>query len=83
MAADAAAVARALRRGVATLDALGARLSGATRDEVVWALEDAIERGWVQRSGGEDCGPDGLCGTAAPVVYTATDAGRAVARAAG
>jgi hypothetical protein len=77
MAADAAAIARALRGGVATLDALGARLPGATRDEVVWAVEDAIDRGWVQRSGGEDCGPDGLCGAFAPTVYTATDAGRA------
>ena len=83
MALDAAAVARALRGGVATLDALGARLSGVPRDELLWALEDAIERGWVQRSGGDECGPDGLCGTSAPVVYTATEAGRAVTRAAG
>jgi hypothetical protein len=83
MATDAAAVTRALRGGVATLDALGARLPGATRDEVVWALEDAIAHGWVRSSGGDDCGPDGLCGTSAPVVYSATEAGRAAARAAG
>jgi hypothetical protein len=80
MAPDAAAVARVLRGGVATLDALGARLPGATRDELLWALGDAIDRGWVRSSGGEDCGPDGLCGASAPVVYTATEAGRTVTR---
>ena len=78
MVPDAAAVARALRGGVATLDALGARLGGATRDELLWALEDAIDRGWVRSAGGDDCGPDGLCGTAAPVVYTVTGPGRAI-----
>ena len=83
MAPDAAAVARALRGGVATLDALAARLPGATRDELLWALEDAVDRGWVRSSGGEECGPDGLCGTSAPVVYTATEAGRTMHRANG
>ena len=78
---DAAAVTRALRGGVATLDALAARLGGAGRDELLWALEDAARRGWVRSNAGEDCGPDGLCGTSAPTVYTATDAGRAAARA--
>jgi hypothetical protein len=77
---DAAAVARALRRGVATLDALAARLGRPARDELLWALDDAVARGWVQASADDDCGPDGLCGSSAPVVYTATDAGRAVAR---
>jgi hypothetical protein len=80
---DATAVARALRGGVATLDALARRLGGPGRDELLWALEDAVDRGWVRSSGGEDCGPDGLCGTSAPVVYTATEAGRSAARAAG
>ena len=80
---DAAAVTRALRGGIATLDALAARLGGADRDQLLWALEDAVDRGWVRSSGGEICGPDGLCGTSAPPVYTATDAGRAVARASG
>lgn len=79
---DAGAVARALRGGVATLDALAGRLGGASRDELLWAVEDAVARGWVSSSGGEDCGPDGLCGTSAPVVYSATEAGRAAARAA-
>lgn len=80
---DAAAVTRALRGGIATLDALAARLGGAPRDELLWALEDAAARGWVRSNGGEDCGADGLCGTAAPTVYTATDAGRSAARATG
>jgi hypothetical protein len=74
---DATSVSRALRGGIATLDALAARLGGAGRDELVWALEDAEARGWVRSDGGEDCGPDGLCGASAPTVYTLTDAGRA------
>jgi hypothetical protein len=76
---DAAAVTRALRGGIATLDALAARLGGAGRDELLWALEDARASGWVSSGGGEDCGPDGLCGASAPTVYTLTDAGRAAA----
>jgi hypothetical protein len=81
---DALAVARALRGGVATLDALAVRLGpDALRDEVVWAVQDALERGWVSSSGDDDCGPDGLCGTTAPTVYVATDAGRAAARGSG
>ena len=78
---DATAVVRALRGGIATLDALAARLGGAERDTLLWALDDAVERGWVRSNGGDDCGPDGLCGTTAPTVYTATDAGREAARA--
>jgi len=73
---DPLAVARALRRGVATLDALAARIPGAARDELLWALEDAIDRGWVRSSGDADCGPDGICGASAPVVYTLTPLGR-------
>ena len=77
---DAPAVARALRGGgIATLDALAARLGGAGREELLWALHDAAERGWVRTQGGEDCGPDGLCGASAPAVYSLTDAGRAAA----
>jgi hypothetical protein len=77
---DATAVTRALRGGVATLDALAARLGSPGREELLWALDDAQQRGWVRSNGGEDCGPDGICGTSAPAVYTATDAGRAEAR---
>jgi hypothetical protein len=76
---DATAVTRALRGGVATLDALAARLGGGARDQLLWAVEDAVARGWVSASGGEDCGPDGLCGSSAPRVYVATDAGRSAA----
>jgi hypothetical protein len=76
---DAADVARALRGGVATLDALAARLGGADRDQLLWALDDAAARGWVRSNGGEDCGPDGLCGSSAPTVYSLTDVGRATA----
>ncbi len=75
-ATDAHAVTRALRRGVATLDALAARLDGVQRDELLWAVQDARDRGWVAAAGGEECGPDGLCGTAAPLVLSLTPAGR-------
>lgn len=80
---DATSVTRALRGGVATLDALAARLGGAARDELLWAVDDAVGRGWVSASGGEDCGPDGLCGASAPRVYVATDAGRSAAAVSG
>jgi hypothetical protein len=76
---DATDVARALRGGVATLDALATRLGGAARDELLWAVEDAVGRGWVSATGGEDCGPDSLCGASAPRMYVATDAGRSAA----
>lgn len=75
---DAAAVVAALRRGVATLDALAARLGGPERDALSWALEDARLRGWVTAAGDDQCGPDGLCGSSAPTVYVLTPAGRAL-----
>ncbi len=61
--------------GVATLGALAAR-TGAQRDELLWALEEALARGWI-RASGPDCGPDGICSTSAPTVYAITDLGRA------
>ena len=70
----------ALRGGPATLDALGARLGGPPRDALTWAVEESVARGLVASSAGADCGPDGLCGTSAPVVFTLTPAGRAAAR---
>ena len=70
-------VLRALRAGLATLDALRARLGGADRDQLTWVLDDLAARGLVQVTGAWDCGPDGLCGTSAPAVVTLTDAGRA------
>jgi hypothetical protein len=78
---DVVAIARALRGGPATFDALGARLAPAGRDALTWALEDALRRGWVASSADADCGPDGVCSTAAPAVFRLTDAGRAAAGA--
>jgi hypothetical protein len=70
----------ALRGGPATLDALGARLGGPARDALTWALDDAVAHGLVHSSAEADCGPDGICGTSAPAVFTLTPAGRAAAR---
>ena len=69
---------RALKGGVATLDALAAR-TGESRDLLLWAVQEAIERGWVSASG-EACGPDGICASGAPVVYALTERGRATIR---
>ncbi|MEA2305721.1 MAG: hypothetical protein QOH43_3001 [Solirubrobacteraceae bacterium] len=74
-------VLRALRAGLATLDALRARLGGADRDQLAWVLDDLAAQGLVQVTGAWDCGPDGLCGTSAPAIVTLTDAGRATLRA--
>lgn len=73
------AIVAALRRGPATLDALGARLGGPAREDLTWALDDARRRGWVD-SPGADCGPDGVCSTSAPAVFRLTAAGRAAMR---
>jgi hypothetical protein len=70
----------ALRGGPATLDALGARLGGPARDALTWAVDEAVAGGLVHSSAGADCGPDGICGTSAPAVFTLTPAGRAAAR---
>jgi len=72
-------IVRALRGGPATLDALGARLGATERDALTWAVDDAVARGLVASSAGADCGPDGLCGTFAPTVFTLTPAGRSAA----
>jgi hypothetical protein len=77
---DSPALLAALRGGPATLDALRARLGGADRDRLGWALDDAVARGWVSSSAGADCGPDGVCSTSAPVVFTLTPSGREAAR---
>jgi hypothetical protein len=73
-------IVHALRGGPATLDALGARLGDPARDALTWALDDAVARGLVQSTAGADCGPDGLCGTSAPAIFTLTPSGRAAAR---
>jgi hypothetical protein len=72
---------RALRGGPATLDALGARLGAPARDALTWAVDEAVARGLVASSAGADCGPDGICGTSAPTVFTLTPAGRSAAAA--
>ncbi len=72
-------VARALRGGPATLDALHARLGAPEREALGWAVEDAVGRGWVHSSAGADCGPDGVCSTSAPPVYALTPDGLAAA----
>ena len=73
-------VLHALRGGPATLDALHARLGAPPRDALGWALDDAVGRGWVRSTAGPDCGPDGICSTSAPAVFTLTSDGRAAAR---
>ena len=78
---DAEAVARALRSGPATLDALAARLGGvADRDALDLAISEAADRGWVRDTSAPDCGPDGVCGDAPPTVLALTEAGRAARR---
>ena len=69
-------LAGALRAGPATLDALRARLGGASTDEIMWALNEAVDAGWASSSEPIDCGPDGLCSTSAPTIATLTAAGR-------
>ena len=72
-------VARALRGGPATLDGLHARLGEPGREALAWALDDAVARAWVRTSTGADCGPDGVCSTSAPAVFSLTPGGRAAA----
>ena len=69
----------ALRGGPATLDALGARLGGPARDALTWAVDEAVARGLVHSTAGADCGPDGICSTSAPAVFTLPPAGRTAA----
>lgn len=71
---------RALRGGPATLDAICARLGEPARDALAWAIDEAVARGLVSSSAEADCGPEGVCGSSAPAVFTLTPAGRAAAR---
>jgi hypothetical protein len=71
---------RALRGGPATLDAICARLGEPARDALTWAIDEAVARGLVSSSAEADCGPEGICGSSAPAVFTLTPAGRAAAR---
>ena len=63
-------IARALRLGPATPDALAARLGEVDRDAMWWAVDEAVRRGLVSSTAEIECGPDGLCGTSAPAVFT-------------
>jgi hypothetical protein len=63
-------IARALRLGPATPDALAARLGQVDRDGMWWALDEAVRRGLVSSTAEIECGPDGLCGTSAPPVFS-------------
>jgi hypothetical protein len=63
-------IARALRLGPATPDALAARLGDVDRDAMWWAVDEAVKLGLVSSSAEIECGPDGLCGTSVPAVFT-------------
>jgi hypothetical protein len=63
----------ALRRGPATPDALAGRLGQVDREAMWWAVEEAVRRGLVASTAEIECGPDGLCGTSAPTVFSLTD----------
>lgn len=76
---DPRSIVAALRGGPATLDALHARVGAPEREALRWAVEEAVARGWVDSSAGADCGPDGVCSTSAPTVFTLTRDGRAAA----
>ena len=77
--ADTGEILRAMRGGPATLDALAARLGGAEREALTWALDEAQARALVASTAGAGCGPDGLCGTDAPAVFTLTPGAAAAA----
>jgi hypothetical protein len=63
-------IARALRLGPATPDALAARLGEVHRDAMWWALDEAVRRGLVSSTAEIECGPDSLCGTSTPAVFS-------------
>lgn len=68
-------VASALRLGPATPDALAARLGDVDRDAMWWAVDEAVRRGLVSSTAEIECGPDGLCGTSIPTVFTLVQTG--------
>lgn len=58
----------ALRLGPATLDGLLARLGQVDPDAMWWAVEEAVRKGLVSSSEQIECGPDGVCGSSAPII---------------
>lgn len=64
-------IVRALRLGPATPDALRMRLGGdVDRDAMWWAVDEAVRQGLVSSTAEIQCGPDGLCGTSVPTVFS-------------
>ena len=63
-------ITRALRLGPATPDALATRLGDVDRDAMWWAVDEAVRRGLVSSTADIECGPDGLCGTAVPTMFS-------------
>jgi hypothetical protein len=63
-------IARALRLGPATPDALAVRLGDVDRDAMWWAVDEAVRLGLVSSTAEIECGPDGLCGTSVPTVFS-------------
>ena len=60
----------ALRRGPATPDALAARLGDVDREELMWAVDELVRQGAIVSTAGIDCGPEGICSTSTPTIYS-------------
>ena len=63
-------IVHALRLGPATPDALRVRLGEVDRDAMWWAVDEAVRQGLVASTAEIRCGPDGLCGTSVPTVFS-------------
>ena len=63
-------IVHALRLGPATPDALRMRLGEVDRDAMWWAVDEAVRQGLVASTAEIQCGPDGLCGTSVPTVFS-------------
>jgi hypothetical protein len=66
-------ITRALRRGPATPDALAMRLGDVDREAMWWAVDEAVRLGLVRSTAEIECGPDGLCGTSVPTMFSLAD----------
>jgi hypothetical protein len=64
------AIRAALGRGPATPDALAARLGGVDRDSLMWAVDELVRQGAIASTADVDCGPNGICATSAPMIYS-------------
>jgi hypothetical protein len=52
---------------------LAVRLEEVDREAMWLAVEEAVRRGLVASTAEIECGPDGLCGTSVPAVFSLTD----------